>query len=90
MELKELLEHPKVIERGVSQNVNANNGMTYIRIGDFCAYSIILDKDLEIWRLSSSNPTGTTTYKSIQEIYDRIIGGKSTGSFKSNPSHWTL
>jgi len=91
MKIEELLQHEKVKSLGITNSIDNKNRKIRIKLGNWCHYSIILNEDKTVWAIMYNDPTGTTYYEDIQELYDWIVDGKKdTGKFKANPSHWSL
>jgi len=91
MELEILLKEAeeKGYEVSKSKVLNDFGGHNYrISTGQCENTSIVTNPDGTYYNIYSSNPGGSTYYKSIQELYDSMIKKENTGTYKGNPSHW--
>lgn len=92
--LAKLLASPEAQKLGVKE-YPLRDGATSrnIDIGDFCSYSLVINFDADgndttFYNIFYSDPTGTTYYDSLEDLYNTICGDKKVGKYKANPSHW--
>jgi hypothetical protein len=72
MQIQELLEKEKVIRLGVKEYPIRDNGLKSFKIGNFCEFHLLLNKDDEVIKLYYTTPNETIDFNQISDLYKYI------------------